>query len=100
MTKLKTFFRVLEAWCHCDFRKMEALKVNKCGRAFRTGTEAAEALIVRSYYYFCNLYTTVQLVKRDIVTAVIKYYIPTKFHYARRDSRLSCTDTRNVKRVG
>ena len=29
LTKLKTFFRVLEPWCHCDFRKMEALKVSK-----------------------------------------------------------------------
>ena len=31
-----TFFRVLEAWCHCDFRKMDALNVNKSGRTYRT----------------------------------------------------------------
>ena len=31
LTKLTTFFRVLEAWCHSDFTKMEALKVNKFG---------------------------------------------------------------------
>ena len=24
--KIKEFFRVLEAWCHCDFRKMDTLK--------------------------------------------------------------------------
>ena len=29
LTKLMTFFRVLETWFHCDFRKMEVLKVNK-----------------------------------------------------------------------
>ena len=31
LTKLKslTFLGVLEAWCHCDFRKMEAQKVDK-----------------------------------------------------------------------
>ena len=33
--------RVLEAWCHCDFRMMEALKVNKFGRTYRTGTQVA-----------------------------------------------------------
>ena len=27
--------------------------------------------------------------KRDIVTAVIQYYITTEFRYAKRDSRLS-----------
>ena len=46
---------VLEAWCHFDFRKMEALKVNKFGRTYRTGTQAAQAIVVRSYYVF-NLY--------------------------------------------
>ena len=34
---IKTFFNVLEAWCHCDFRKIEALKVNKFGRTYHTG---------------------------------------------------------------
>ena len=87
MTKLTTFFRVLEAWCHCDFRKMEALKVNKFGRANRTGTQVAQAIVVRSYYFF-NLYANVQLVKRDIVTAIY-YYITAEFHYTKQDSRLS-----------
>ena len=54
LTKLTTFFRVLEAWCHCDFRKMEALKVNKFGRTYPTGTQAAQAIVVRSYFF--NLY--------------------------------------------
>ena len=85
LTKLTTFFRVLEAWCHCDFRKMEALKVNKFGRTYRTGTQAAQAIVVRSYY-FLNCYVNVQLAKHDIVTTVIYYYITTKFHYAKRDS--------------
>ena len=56
--KKTTFFRVLEAWCHCDFRKMEALKVNKFGRSYRTGTQAAQAIVVRSCYFF-NLYPNV-----------------------------------------
>ena len=30
-------------WCHCDFRKMEALKVNKFGRTYRTGIQAVQA---------------------------------------------------------
>ena len=34
-------------------------------------------------------FANVQLVKHDIVTAVIYCYIATDFHYAKRDSRLS-----------
>ena len=48
----------------------------------------AQALVVKSYNFF-NLYVNVQLVKCDIVTAVIYYYTTTKFHYTKRDSRLS-----------
>ena len=33
LTKLTAFFRVLEALCHCDFRKMDVLKVNKINLA-------------------------------------------------------------------
>ena len=29
--------------CHCDFRKIEALKVNKFGRTHRTGAQAVQA---------------------------------------------------------
>ena len=36
-------------WCHCDFRKMEALKVNTFGQTYRTGTQVAQGVIVRSY---------------------------------------------------
>ena len=48
---------------------MEVLKVNKFGRTYRTGTQAAQALVVRNYFF--NLYANVQLVKheRDIITA-------------------------------
>ena len=34
---------------YCDFRKMEALKVNKFGRTYRTGTQAAQVIVMRSY---------------------------------------------------
>ena len=30
--KINNIFQGLEAWCHCDFRKMDAL-VNKFGRS-------------------------------------------------------------------
>ena len=40
-TKLTTFFRILEAWCHCDFRKIDALQENKFGQSYRTGTQTA-----------------------------------------------------------
>ena len=75
-----TFFRVLEACCHRDFRKMEVLKVNKFGRTYHTGTQEAQAIVVRSYYYFFNLYVNVQLVKRDIVTTVMYYYVTAESH--------------------
>ena len=65
---------------------MEALKVNKFGRTYHTGTQAAQAIVVRSYYYHFNLYVNVQLVKRDIVTAIIYYYIMSEFHYTKRGS--------------
>ena len=62
---------------------MEVLKVNKFGRTYHTGTQAAQAIVVRSYYYHFNLYVNVQLVKCDIVTATIYYYIITEFHYTK-----------------
>ena len=75
-------------------RKMEALKVNKLGQTYptyRTGTQAAQGLVVRSNYFLFNLYANVQSMpmKRDMVTAVIYYYTTTEFHHAKRDSRLS-----------
>ena len=71
--KINDIFQSFGNWCHCDFRKMETLKVNKFGRTYRTGTQAAQVIVARSYY-FLNLYENVQLAKCDIVTAVI-YYI-------------------------
>ena len=47
--------------------------------------QAPQALVVRNDFF--NLYTNVQVVKRDIVTAVIYCYITTEFDYAKRDSR-------------
>ena len=55
LTKFKSFFRVLESWCHCDFRKMEALKVNKSGLTYCTGTQAAQALLFFSIYMQAHL---------------------------------------------
>ena len=53
---------------------MEALKVNKFGRTYRTGTQAAQAIVVRSYFFLIFIRTGVQLVKHDIVTAVVYWY--------------------------
>ena len=46
--KINDIFQGFGNCCHCDFRKMEALKVNKFGQTYRTGTQAAQAIIVRS----------------------------------------------------
>ena len=35
-------------WCHCDFRKMEALKANKFGRTYRTGTQGGSSSLCES----------------------------------------------------
>ena len=53
---------------------MEALKANKFGRTYHTGTQGSLCRIfIRAY----------SLWKGDIVTAVIYYYITTKFYYAK-----------------
>ena len=46
-----------------------------------------------AFVFFFNLYANVQLVKRDIVTAVID------FHYVKRDPRLSVYGGVILKRV-
>ena len=61
---------------------MDALKVNKFGRTYRTGTQAAQVIVVGSYY-FLNPYENVQLAKRDI-----KYRRHLLLHNDRDDSRL------------
>ena len=52
--KINDIFQSFGNWCHCDFRKMEAPKVNKFGPTYRTGTQAAQVIAVKSYY-FLNL---------------------------------------------
>ena len=69
------------------FQKDGGTKINKFGRTYRTGTQAAQVIVVRSYY-FLNIYENVQLAKCDIVTVVIYYYITIEFHYEEDDSRL------------
>ena len=69
--KIKDIFQGFGILVSSRLQKDGGAKSKQMWMTFRTGTEAAEALIVRSYYYFCNHYATVQLVKRDIVTAVI-----------------------------
>ena len=51
------------------------------------------------FRYCFSLYADVQLVKRDIVTAVIYCYITTDFHYAKCDSRLSAYGGVMLQRV-
>ena len=51
---------------------------------------SSQLLIVQLRLCYCfYLYVNVQLMKRDIVIAVIYCYITTDFHYAKGDSRLS-----------
>ena len=75
---------------------METLKVNKSvGRTYRTGTQVAQALVVRSYYFFYYLYANVQFVKHEHEHGIVSYrrhllhYTTTEFQYAKRDTRLS-----------
>ena len=76
--KINDIFQGFGDWCHCDFRKMEALKVNKFGRTYRTGTQDGSSSLCRIFVRAYGLW------KRDIVTAVIYCYITTKVHYAKR----------------
>ena len=62
LTKLTTFFRVLEAWCHCDFRKMEAPKVTNLDERIALEHRRFK-LVVRSYNFFKTLYPSVRFVK-------------------------------------
>ena len=80
-----TFFRVLEAWYRCDFRKMEALKVNTFWMNLSHCNTGGSRSHCEELLFF-NLYVNVQLVKRDIVITFIYYYIMTKFHYVKDDS--------------
>ena len=47
---------VLEGWCHCDFRKMEALKVNKFGRTYCTEHKQLKLSLWEVTIIFLNLY--------------------------------------------
>ena len=51
------------------------------------------------FCYCFYLYVNVQLVKRDIVTAIIYCYITTDFQYTKRDSRLSAYGGVMLQRV-
>ena len=52
------------------------------------------------FCYCFYLYVNVQLMKRDIVIAVIYCYITTDFHYAKRDSCLSACGDVMLQRLG
>ena len=70
----------------------------RCGlnRALKlTVTNTVQLRFCYCFYLFAN----VQLVKRDIVTAVIYCYITTDFPYAKLDSRLSAYGGVMLQRV-
>lgn len=50
--KINEIFQGFGNWCHCDFRKMEALKANKFGRTYRTGTQGGSSSLCRRSYNF------------------------------------------------
>ena len=75
--------------CACDFRKMEASKVNKFGRSLIALEHRRLKLTLSEELLYIFYIVNNQLVKCDKVTAVIYYYTTTKFHYAKRDSTLS-----------
>ena len=52
--KINNIFQGFGNWCHCDFRKMEALKVNKFGRTYRTGTQVVQARCEELTFFFIH----------------------------------------------
>ena len=61
--------------------KIDALKVNKFGRTYRTGTQTAGSRCEDLLLFFKSLCE-----RSACETAVIYYYMTTEFHYAKRDS--------------
>ena len=61
---------------------------------------AVKLTVTRTVQLRFYLFANVQLVKRDIVTAVIYSYITTDFHYAKCDSHLSAYGAVMLQRVG
>ena len=70
------------------------------GCGFNRALELKVTDTVQLRFCYCfSLNSNVQLVKRDIVTAVIYCYITTDFHYAKCDSRLSAYGGVMLQRV-
>ena len=79
------------------FLEKEMLTRPRCGLNRALKPKVTDTVQLRFCYCF-SLYANVQLVKRDIVTAVI-CYITTDFHYAKCDSRLSAYGGVMLQRV-
>ena len=79
------------------FLEKEMLTRPRCGLNRALKLKVTDTVQLRFCYCF-SLYANVQLVKRDIVTAVI-CYITTDFHYAKCDSRLSAYGGVMLQRV-
>ena len=62
-------------------------KKPRCGWNRALKLTVTHTVRLRFCYFLIFTQTPVQLVKRDIVSAVIYCYITTEFHYAKRDSR-------------
>ena len=61
-------------------------KKPRCGWNCALKLTVTHTVRLRFCFFFIFTQTLVQLVKRDMVTAVIYCYITTEFHYAKRDS--------------
>ena len=61
-------------------------KIPRCGCNRALKLTVTHTVRLRFCYFFIFTQTPVQLVKHDMVTAVIYCYITTEFHYAKRDS--------------
>ena len=93
-----------------NFRKNKSLAIwNETGLHTKTRPQCSLNRAVKlmvtctvqlRFCYCFYLYANVQLMKRDIVIAVIYCYITTDFHYVKRDSRLLAWGGVMLQRVG
>ena len=67
--------------------KLKKYKKPRCGVNRALKLTVTHTVRLRFCYSLIFTQTSVQFVKRDIVTAVVYCYITTEFHFAKRDSR-------------
>ena len=100
LTNLKTCFRVLEAWCHSHFRKMEALKVNWTNLLhWNTGSQSTRVYnFVKHVYNFVKPVHHVSKTCYISLTNIHSFVLQTKhnFHWSSQHSCLGYCLVRKI----